>query len=285
MKKFLTLTLLFCIVMTLSGCIKRDTLEDIDIYTSVYPIEYISNRLYGEHSTIYSIYPDGINVDAYELTEKQIEDYSDAGIYIFNGLGKDKNYVQPMFSYNKNLKIIDASMTMEYENSIEELWLDPSNFLMLSQNIRNGLKEYISNGYLQNNIEDNYEALRVEVSRLDADIRLMAESSKNKTMVVSNDALKFLEKYGIKVISIDEKDATDKIMANVKELIDDGIIDYIFMLDDDEENKYVEELKKEVSITKLARLDTITSEDRSSKKDYISIMYENLDLIKNELYD
>lgn len=287
MKKLLTLTLITILLVPLSGCLKRDTLEDIDIYTSIYPTEYITNRLYGDHSTVYNIYPDGVNVDTYELTEKQIEDYSKASLYIFNGLGKDKDYVKPMFSYNKKIKIIDASMTMEYTNGIEELWLDPSNFLMLSQNIRNGLQEYITNGYLQQRIEEKYEELKVEVSTLDANIRLMAESSTNKTMVVSSNALKFLEKYGINVISIDEDDVNDKVMAEVSNLIQKGTINYIYTLDYDNENKYVLELTEDnkVSVIKLARLDNISTEDRNMKKDYISIMYENLDLIKNELYD
>lgn len=287
MKKTILFIILSIITITLSGCLKRDQLEDIDIYTSVYPLEYITNYLYGEHSTIYSIYPDGINIDDYELTDKQIEDYSKAGIYIFNGLGKDKDYVQPMFDYNKKLRIIDASMTMEYDNGVSELWLNPSNFLMLAQNIRDGLQEYISNHYLQQNIEENYEELKVEVSKLDASIRLMAESSNSKTIVVANDTLKFLEKYGITVISISEESASDKTIATVKNLINNGTIEHIFLLNNDNENEYVKNLTEstEVTSTKLHSLDNITTEERNAKKDYVSIMYENLELIKDELYD
>lgn len=287
MKKRILLSLLCIITLTLSGCLKRDQLEDIDIYTSVYPLEYITNYLYGEHSTIYSIYPDGVDINDYELTNKQIEDYSKAGIYIFNGLGKDKDYVQPMFNYNKKLKIIDASMTMEYDNGVSELWLNPSNFLMLAQNIRDGLQEYISNHYLQQNIEENYEKLKVEVSKLDASVRLMAESSNSKTIVVANDTLKFLEKYGITVISISEESANDKTIATVNNLISNGTIEHIFILNNDSENEYVKNLTENTNVvsTKLHSLDNITTEERNAKKDYISIMYENLELIKDELYD
>ena len=287
MKKRILLSLLCIITLTLNGCLKWDQLEDIDIYTSVYSLEYITNYLYGEHSTIYSIYPDGVNINDYELTNKQIEDYSEAGIYIFNGLGKDKDYVQPMFNYNKKLKIIDASMTMEYDNGVSELWLNPSNFLMLAQNIRDGLQEYISNHYLQQNIEENYEKLKVEVSKLDASVRLMAESSNSKTIVVANDTLKFLEKYGITVISISEESANDKTIATVNNLISNGTIEHIFILNNDSENEYVKNLTENTNVvsTKLHSLDNITTEERNAKKDYISVMYENLELIKDELYD
>ena len=57
MKKIF-LVLFLCFLLT--GCIKMDSMDDIDIYTSVYPIEYITNRLYGQNSTVKSIYPDGI---------------------------------------------------------------------------------------------------------------------------------------------------------------------------------------------------------------------------------
>ena len=48
---------IFLIVLfSLTGCLKRDTMEGIDIYTTVYPLEYITNRLYGNNSNIKSIY-------------------------------------------------------------------------------------------------------------------------------------------------------------------------------------------------------------------------------------
>ena len=56
--------------------------------------------------------------------------------------------------YNKNLKIINATLTMDYENSQNDLWLSPSNLLMIAQNIKNGLKEYISNYYLEEDINN-----------------------------------------------------------------------------------------------------------------------------------
>ena len=65
-----------------------------------------------------------------------------------------------LFYNNKNLKILDTTLSMEYTNGIEELWLDPSNFLMMAQNIKKGFKEYISNYYLNNDINQNYEKLK-----------------------------------------------------------------------------------------------------------------------------
>lgn len=289
MKKIATILLTITMLISTSGCLKRDNLEDITIYTTSYPIEYITTRLYGNHSTVKSIYPDGIIIDQYELTDKQIKDYSNASLFIFNGLATEKNYVAPIFEYNKKIKIIDTTLSMDYENDIEELWLNPSNFLMLAQNIKIGFNEYINNHYLKNDIEEKYEELKIEVSNLDAKIKLMAESSTNKTIVVSDDLFKFLEdKYGLTVISLEENDnLTDKAKADVVELITSGQINYIFTIQNKETNDTVKEIQAatNVELAELKTISNLTEEERKNKDDYFSLMNYNIELLKQELYD
>ncbi|MCI9435292.1 MAG: zinc ABC transporter substrate-binding protein [Bacilli bacterium] len=289
MKKIATILLTLTMLISTSGCLKRDNLENIDIYTTSYPIEYITNRLYGKHSTVKSIYPDGIIIDQYELTDKQIKDYSNASLFIFNGLATEKNYVAPIFEYNQKIKIIDTTLSMDYENYIEELWLNPSNFLMLAQNIKIGFNEYINNHYLKNDIEEKYEELKVEVSNLDAKIKLMVESSTNKTIVVADDLFKFLEdKYGLTVISLEENDnLTDKTKADVVNLITSGEISYIFTTQNREVNETVNEIKNatNVELVELKTISNLTEEERKNKDDYFTLMNYNIELLKQELYD
>ncbi len=289
MKKIATILLTLTVIISTSGCLKRDNLEDIDIYTTSYPIEYITERLYGDHSTVKSIYPDGIIIDQYELTDKQIKDYSNASLFIFNGLASEKNYVAPIFEYNQKIKIIDTTLSMDYEHYIEELWLNPSNFLMLAQNIKIGFNEYINNHYLKNDIEEKYEELKVEVSNLDAKIKLMVESSTNKTIVVADDLFKFLEdKYGLTVISLEENDnLTDKTKADVVNLITSGQINYIFTTQNREVNDTVKEIQAatNVELAGLKTISNLTEEERKNKDDYFTLMNYNIELLKQELYD
>ena len=60
--------LLLGIVLLLTGCFNNDSMEDIKITTTVYPIEYIVNTLYGEHSTITSLYPKDTEVSKFKIT-------------------------------------------------------------------------------------------------------------------------------------------------------------------------------------------------------------------------
>lgn len=275
------------LVFLTSGCFKKDDLEDITIYTSVYPIEYIVDTLYGKNSNVKSIYPDGVDVSKYSLTDKQIKDYSKGNMFIFNGLSDEKDYVTSMFNYNKDLMIIDTTATMEYNNHVEELWLDPSNFLMMSLNVKNGLLEYITNQYLKTEIDNNYSKLKLEISNIDAKIKLMNENSSKKTIVVDNSSFKFLEKYGFEVISLeDNEELTDKTISDVIRMVRKKQITYIFSTDANNLNKNVQKIVKKtgVEILELNDLSNLTEIQRNSKEDYISLLNENIDLLKKELY-
>src|SRR5574344_1557855 len=135
MKKFIKGLILSLSVLLLAGCFKMDNMEGINIYTTVYPIEYIAKYLYGENATIQSIYPNGIDPYNYELTDKQINDYSKANLFVYNGLSNEKEIARTFVNKNKNINIIDVAygLNIEYStNSYEELWLSPNNFLMLA---------------------------------------------------------------------------------------------------------------------------------------------------------
>ena len=288
MKKIIIILCLLCLSTALTGCIKRDSMEDITIYTTNYPTEYITKRLYGEHATIHSIYPDGVNIDTYELTNKQIKDYSDSDLYIFNGLSQEKNYVNKMRENNKNLKIIDTTLAMEYNNDTKELWLDPSNFLMMAQNIKTGFSEYTDSYYLNNDINENYEKLKIEASNLDAKIKQIVTNSDTKAIVTASNLFNFLEKYDLTVYSLDDKEAIDpKTLATVETLIKDGEIDYIFAENNEEVNDTVQNLidNTGVEIAYWHTLANISETERSTNENYFTLMNDNLELLKNELYN
>ena len=169
--KNLKIYILLITIFLLTGCnLNKDTMDNISIYTTTYPINYLINKLYQDHSKIYSIYPTGVNLNEYNLTDRKLKDYSKSDLFIFNSLDKDRDYAVKMINLNPELKVIDVSTGMSYENSIEELWLDPNNYLMMAENIKTGLSEYIDNPYLTEEINTNYENLEYDISKLDADL-------------------------------------------------------------------------------------------------------------------
>ncbi len=291
MKKIKLFMLLISIFL-LSGCnITKDSMEDIEVYTTIYPIKYLIDSLYGTNSTIYSIYPSGVNPEEFKLSDKKLEEYSKTDLFVFNSLDRDREFAVKMINNNKNLKVIDVSMGMTYENNITELWLNPYNYLMMAQNTKNGLLEYIDNPYLISNsdgtgIENRYDELKYNLSRLDADIKEAISLAPNKTIVVDNDMFKYLEKYNLNVISLEDNDnLNENIIYEVKKLIRNGNIKYIYS-SSEETNSICKSLIDEygVSLLTLNTMESIDGGITNSNENYITIMNNNLDLLNKELY-
>lgn len=289
MKKF-KLFILFgaLVVMSIcsSGCSSR-SMKNIDVLVTNYPNEFVAQHLYGEYSSVTSIYPDGVDVSEYKINNKQKKDFSNYDLFIYNGLiEKERDLAVDLLDLNPNLKIIDTAYVLETDYSPEELWLNPSSLLMMAQNVRLGLEEYIDSNVLKSEIDLAYDALKVDLSEIHANYRIAVENTNNKTIVVANSALKYLEKFGLKVYCIDT-DATDKTISEVQALIDEKKIDYIYSFMEEELNDKAKALvdgNERVSIVKLHRLDNITDDERKNKEDYLTIITNNLELIKKEIY-
>ena len=154
------------------------------------------------------------------------------------------------------------------------------------RNIKDGLKEYVDSKIIDDEIDNNYETLKLKLSNLDADMKEMAENSSDRRLVVQNNELKFLEKYGIEVYSLD-KDMTDRTYGDAKNLAENGTIKYIYILNDEKENENVKKLKSEIPELEIVRIDSlsnITTNEKNEEKDYLTIMNDNIDRLKQELY-
>ena len=287
MKKILISVGLVLGALFLSGCDAINNMENITIYTSSYPIEFVTKELYGEHSKVYNMYPQGIDLNEYKLTDKQISDYANSDLIIYNGLSDEQKYIVKMINKNNKLKIIDATSKIEYTSSIDEIWINPSNLLKIAKNTKDGLDEYINSSLIKDEINDNYEDLKVEISSIDADLKEMVENAADKTIVTSSNKLHFLTKYGLNVISVAEATLTDKTLSDAKKALATDSINYIFIIKGEEKSETVNSLLSENDKIKTLEIDTlsnISTEDKNDGKDYISIMNDNIDKFKQELY-
>jgi len=290
MKKnlFLIIALIITIISS-TGCsfFKKDVMENIDIITTNYSLEYVTKYLYGDNSLVSSIYPDGVNIDDYTFTDKQIKDYSKQDMFIYMGLTKDADQAVTFLNKNNKIKIIDSTFGMQYKNSEDELWLNPSNLLMIAQNIKNGLGEYITSTYLLKNIDMKYEELKVNLSTLDADYKTSIENGNSKTIFVNDDTLLYLTKYDLNVVSLDKDNLSyEKNIKLFNSYIKQGIIKYLYVYENTNVNEEITNILNENNIEQITfkNLKNITDEERENQQDYISIMNNNLDNLKKELY-
>ena len=266
----------------MTGCsLTKDNLEDATIYTTVYPIEYLTEFLYSDYATIESIYPNGADVTTYELTEKQLKEYDDSDLFIYNGLGNEKNIAKDMININDNLLIIDVANGLNYTYGIEELWMSPNNCLMLAKNIKDYLIEYLESTTIIDYVKAKYAELSEILSLKDADLRAIGKEAKENgtnTLIVSNDVFKFLENYGFEIISLDENTLTESTLNSIREEFDDGTYDTLIILDDnytDNINSIIEDYEANtISVKSMASF-----EDGSN--DYLTNMQQFIDDIRN----
>lgn len=285
MKKLKLILIIIVIGISSFGCFKRDMYDNININVTSYPIEYITNYLYGEYSKINMIYPSGVDINSYELSPKQIKDYSRANMFIYNGLSKEKNIAAELLNKNKNLDIIDVSKGLEIENDPTELWLSPTNFLMIASNIKNTLKEYVTNQKMIDKVESNYNNLKVEISEIDVELKTIAENASNNTLIVGNNTFNFLKNYGFNIISIVDKENSNTNMSQAKKLIQNKTVSNIFVLSGDEQKDNINELiKAGATIVEVPNLYTINDEQRKNKQDYLYFIKNMLENIKTEVY-
>ena len=285
--KIFSLIIIMVLVSILSSGCTSDNMENINILVTNYPNEFITQKLYGTHSTVSSIYPDGVDIKEYVISAKQKKDFSNYDLFIYNGLiEKERNLAVDLLELNPDLKIIDTAYVLETDYSPEELWLNPSSLLMMAQNVRIGLEEYISSNVLKTEIDEAYDSLKVELSELDAKYRIDVDNTNNKIIVVANSALKYLENFGLEVYCVDS-DATDKTISNVQDLINNKKVDYVYSFVEEELNDKVKKLVDDndnFTVIELHRLDNMTDDERKNKETYLTIMDNNLDLIKKEIY-
>ena len=275
MKKITKFLGLMVAVLCLTGCFKRDNMEDINIVTSTYPVEYIVKSLYGNYSNITSIYPSGVDIRNYELTDKQVSDYAKSDLFVYNGLSDEKNIARSFINQNKNIKIIDVSygLNIEYGNTPEELWLSPNNYLMLATTVKNNLSDFINSKYLIQEIANNYATLQENLSLLDANLRSIGNSSK-KTIITTTNTLKYLENYGFTVISLeDSKNITTDLKNNFK----NGTYTTLFIKKGETSNTITDLVDNyKAKTVEVNMMNVLDDKERKDNDDYMSIMNEYL---------
>jgi len=288
MKSLKKILIIFSFMFLVTGCFKSEELDNAKIYTTIYPIEYLINEMYGYNSEILSIYPNGANVKDYELSIKKINKYSKSDLFIYNGLTNEKKVAASFVNKNKNLKIIDVSEGLAIKSSEQELWLNPSNYLMLAQNVKKGLNQYIESNIIKEEIENNYNKLKEEITKFETELKLMSQNSSNNVIIVSKNYFSFLNSFGFEVISLeDTEELNNDVVNRAKKLLSEKLNSYIFITEEEENNlpEHINDILKSGGEKKvLNTFSILTSVQREQNENYVTLMQENLELIKEEIY-
>lgn len=297
---------------------KKESGDPLTVYTTIYPLQYFAERIGGDTIEAESMLPAGADEHTYEPTSKTILDIAGADLFLYNGLNLEPfaDKVKETLS-SEDVQIVNVGEQVEIDSAHDEhsheseeahteeehshesedghdhggvdphIWLDP---LLAGQMANVVKKELIElNPDEEAVYTKNYEALLAELEQLDDNFHTMADAAAQKEILVSHAAYGYWEKsYGIEQLSVAGLSSTDEpSQKELKELADtakEHNIRYVIF----EQNvtpKIAKVIQEEIGADslRLHNLATLTEEDIKEKKDYMSIMKQNIETLKTAM--
>ncbi|MBC1226802.1 metal ABC transporter solute-binding protein, Zn/Mn family [Listeria booriae] len=315
MKKlaFLLSTLLVAAVF-LAGCgdnsdaQKKDN-DKLTVYTTVYPLQYLASQIGGTYVDAHSVYPAGSDAHSFDPTQKDMMNIADSDLFFYIGLGMEGFVDKAKQSLkNENVKFVVTTdnlhlPTMSHEEEDHEheededghdhgdinphVWLDPNYMITMAATVRDNLSKELP--AQKETFNKNYEKVVSQLKTLNTDYKTMADTAKHKDFVTAHAAYGYWEKeYGLKQIPIAGISTSDepsqKKLTTIVNMIKSEKIPYI-LLEQNTNSKIADVIQKETDTKtlKLHNLETLTQKDIDAKRDYMSIMKDNLAALKTAL--
>ncbi|MBC1892087.1 metal ABC transporter solute-binding protein, Zn/Mn family [Listeria booriae] len=315
MKKlaFLLSTLLVTAVF-LAGCgdnsdaQKKDN-DNLTVYTTVYPLQYLASQIGGTYVDAHSVYPAGSDAHSFDPTQKDMMNIADSDLFFYIGLGMEGFVDKAKQSLkNENVKFVVTTdnlhlPTMSHEEEDHEheededghdhgdinphVWLDPNYMITMAATVRDNLSKELP--AQKETFNKNYEKVVSQLKTLNTDYKTMADTAKHKDFVTAHAAYGYWEKeYGLKQIPIAGISTSDepsqKKLTTIVNTIKSEKIPYI-LLEQNTNSKIADVIQKETDTKtlKLHNLETLTQKDIDAKRDYMSIMKDNLAALKTAL--
>jgi zinc transport system substrate-binding protein len=198
-------------------------------------------------------------------------------------LSNEKEIAKSLINKNKKMQIIDVSYGLKYKYGVEELWLNPNNYLMLANTIKTDLEDLSASKYAAEEIEKQYAQLEEDLTTLDAELRNLAKAAKNdkkETLVIAYDTFGFLQTYGFNIINISSE---NNITNNIKNKFKNKTYTQIIVQDKSKVSDSVKDIVDNygAELIELNTMTTLTDEQRSNKDNYLTLMNELITKLSN----
>ena len=305
------------LLLVLSGCTNNATTEPDDsssdqllVYTTVYPLQYFSERIGGEYVDVKSIYPPGTDEHVFEPTQKDMMALAKGDLFFYIGLGLE-GFVQKTEKTLQNEDVqfvpiadyIDPEELEEghshehgeekhddhgHEDTVDpHVWISPYLSTKLAEKITQELSDELPEH--AEAFKKNFDVLYDELEELDRGFKTMADASPNKTFFVSHAAFGYLaDAYGLQQLAVSGLDSqnepSQKELASLVKEAKEQDIQYI-LFEQNVSSKLAEVIKKELDAEALTlhNLSVLTEEDIQKEETYFTLMEQNLDVLKKAL--
>lgn len=290
---------------------KSDT-NVLEIYTSLYPFQYVTEQIGGDTVMVRSIIPPGTDAHTYDPTSKEIISIAKGDALFYLGAGMEafaETVAESLASQDVKLIEIgeDKSLFIENEHEYEHdhdqehndhghhhgdydphVWLDPIRLTQIAETVKDELISLNSNE--KELYEENYQSLKRELLLLDESFQDVIDQKAYNYILVSHAAYGYWEdKYGIEQISVNglssSSEPSQKELANIINQTKEYDLKYI-LFEQNTSNRVSEIIQDEIGAEAaiIHNLEVLTEEDIENNEDYLSIMKTNLETLDKVLH-
>lgn len=313
MRNLIFLSLL-AMTLLLTACTNNESNQEksneIDIYTTVYPLQYFAKQIGGDYVNVSSIYPPGANEHTFEPTQKDMIALADADVFFYIGLGLE-SFVENAKKSLANERVIfvpvaekidEQKLQTSVGHSHEEhehehdhhhgdvdphVWLSPTISKDIALTIKNELVNLLPEQ--ENTFNTNYEQLVKRLDELDQQYKDLASHASSKTFFVSHAAFGYIAgNYGLTQIPVaglnSQSEPSQKELAEIVALAKKHQIKYI-LFEQNVSSKLASVIQQEIGAESLIlhNLSVLTEEDIQNNEDYFTLMKKNLKTLEKAL--
>lgn len=282
---------LLLLLVGCKGTTEESDKNELDMYTTVYPLQYIVEQIAGEYVNVETIYPPGADEHTYEPTQKEMIELAKADALFYIGLGLEgfiDKAQETLKKENVSIYAVGEKLAIDQTDDPDpHVWLDPILMVDMSTTIYDVLQEKLPEHKAE--LEANYNELVNNLRNLDQSFVSLVEQAKHKEMIVSHAAYGYWEKrYGLEQISIAGKsttsEPTQKELQSIIQFVKENDVKYV-LYEQNTNTKLTDVVKNEANVDSLTlhNLSVRTDEDIKENKDYLSIMEENLTTLRKAL--
>lgn len=293
MKRKIFLILLLSLVLV--SCTNKNKDNNKNIYTSIYPIEYLTKEIVGDKYNVINIIPSGVEIHGWEPSMKTVASMSDSQLILVNGLGLESWADSVSESVGEN-KIVEVNKGIDYIKLTEtekddhdhgdydpHIWLSIKNMIVMAENIEKEVGKLDPENKLY--YEKNLENLEMNLKELDNKFKLSLEKYRGKSIIVPHDAFGYLVRdYNLNQIPIEGINSSSEpdlgTVAKIVDMANANSINTVFYEYGGSE-KIAKTIAREINgkIQEIYSLENITDELSDNNEDYYTLMEKNLNNI------
>ena len=223
--KYIKILIISMLVLSLTGCDNSTKTSDkLQISVAIEPLRYFADRIFEDTVEVTTMIPQNASPENYEITTKQMMEFTDSDIYFSLNLPSETNSILEVVG--ENTEVVDLQEIVSEDLEILKLGesYDPHIWMSISRSkaiINTMLEEVIDlNSDNEDLYRNNAKILLAELDSLNNEINNSLKDVTNRYFIVYHPSLQyFANEYNLEMVSI-ELEGKEASANRIVEIID-----------------------------------------------------------------